>query len=464
MSTSRLSALDASFLAVESASAHMHVGWAAVFEPPPGRPVPTFAECREHIAARIGRAPRFRQVLSPPPLGFGPSIWVDDPSFDVARHVTRNRARDLTGAIDWFVSKPLRRDRPLWHVSVADRLADGRLAVIGKAHHCMVDGIAAVELASLLVDPVPDPPAPEPDGWAPQLAPRGAERLADALVATVRHQLDLATFPARVARSPRMALALAARAERASRAVLDAARPARGSSLNRPISPARHLARLERPVADLIRVKRAFGVKLNDVVLAACAGGVRDLLRRHGERPVRLKTMVPVNVRGEAPAGELGNQISFMFVDLPCDEPDPLRRLREIHMATSERKRGGEPEGAADVVRSLALVPGPLQRVISRLVASPRAFNLTVSNIPGPREPLYMLGCRLTEAYPVVPIADGHAVSIGVTTVGDGAYFGVYADPAALPDADALAASIDRSIDELLEAESLATAASPILD
>jgi diacylglycerol O-acyltransferase / wax synthase len=464
MSTSRLSALDASFLAVESPCAHMHVGWAAVFEPPADRAAPTFAECRDHIAARLNQAPRFRQVLSPPPLGVGAPIWVDDPSFDVVRHVTRSRARELTGAIDWFVSKPLRRDRPLWHVSVADQLADGRFAVIGKAHHCMVDGIAAVELASLLVDADPDPPAPEPDGWVPRPAPGGAARFADAVVEAARRQLDLAAIPARIARSPRLAVALAERAERAARAVVDAARPARGSSLNRPISAARHLARLDRPIDDLVQIKRAFGVTLNDVVLAVCAGGVRELLRGHGERPIRLKTMVPVNVRGEAPSGELGNQISFMFVDLPCDEPDPLRRLRELHMATAERKRAREPEGAADVMRSLGFVPGPVQRVISRLVASPRAFNLTVSNIPGPSEPLYMLGSRLVEAYPVVPIADGHAVSIGVTTVGDGAYFGLYADPEALPDADALAAAIDRAIDELLAAESLASARAAILD
>ena len=464
MAPARLSALDASFLAVESACAHMHVGWVAVFEPPADRPAPTFAECRDHIAARLHRAPRFRQVLSPPPLGFGSSIWVDDPSFNVARHVTRSRARELTGAIDWFVSKPLRRDRPLWHIAVADQLADGRFAVIGKAHHCMVDGIAAVELASLLVDPDPDPPALEPDTWAPRLAPRGAARLADAVGQVTRRQLDLAAIPARVARSPRLAVALAERVERATRALVDAARPARGSSLNRRISPARHLARLNRPIDDLIQIKRAFGVKLNDVILAVCAGGVRDLLRDHGERPIRLKTMVPVNVRGDAPSGELGNQISFMFVDLPCDEPDALRRLREIHMATTERKRAHKPEGGADVMRSLAFVPGPVQRVISRLVASPRAFNLTVSNIPGPPEPLYMLGCRLVEAYPVVPIADGHAVSIGVTTVADGAHFGIYVDPEALPDADALATAIDRSIDELLAAESFAPAAAPILD
>jgi diacylglycerol O-acyltransferase / wax synthase len=457
MSTSHLSALDASFLAVESDSAHMHVGWVTVFDPPPGAPPPTFAECRDHIAARLSRAPRFRQVLEPTPLGLGPPAWVDDPRFDIARHVVRGRARGLTGAVDWFLSKPLRRDRPLWQVCIADRLADGRVAVIGKAHHCMVDGIAAVELATLLVDAEPDPPPPEPDRWVARPHPSGPRRIADGLADLVRRQLDLATIPARLAGSPGRAVAAVERGHRAIRALVDAARPAGDSSLNEPISSSRHLGRLSRTVDDLLRIKRHFDVKLNDVVLAVCAGAVRELMREQDERPAPLKAMVPVNVRGAEEPGRLGNRISFMFVDLPCDEPDPVRRLRAIHMATSERKRTQRPQGADDVLRLVSLVAGPVQRLASRLVASPRAFNLTVSNIPGPREPLYMLGCPLTEAYPVVPIADGHTLSIGVTTVGDGAFFGLYSDPASLPRTDWLAAAIDRSIDELLDAATVAT-------
>jgi diacylglycerol O-acyltransferase len=451
MPTSRLSALDASFLAVESANAHMHVGWVAVFDPPAEGQPPTFAQCRDHITGRLCRAPRFRQVLEPTPLGLGAPTWVDDPAFDIHRHVVRSRARELTGAVDWFLSQPLRRDRPLWQICIADELAGGQTAVIGKAHHCMVDGIAAVEIATLLVDPEPDTPPPEPDGWVASPAPGVAMRMASAAADLARGQLELASLPLRMAASPARAAAIPERAQRAARALLGAARPAKKSSLNPPISSVRHLGRVSRPVEDLARIKRAFGVKLNDVILAACAGGVREFLRERGERGMRLKTMVPVNVRGSESADALGNRISFMFVDLPCDEPDAARRVRDIHMATSEQKRNREPEGADDVMRSLGFAPAPVQRLASKLVASPRAFNLTVSNIPGPREPLYMLGCELAEAYPVVPIADRHALSIGVTTVRDGAYFGLYADPESLPDGDRLAGSIDSSIDELIE-------------
>jgi diacylglycerol O-acyltransferase len=463
MVTSRLSALDASFLAVETENAHMHVGWVSVFDQPPEGPRPVFADFLEHIGQRVGRAPRFRQQLQPAPLGLGNPTWVDDRHFDVRRHVVRSRAGELTAAVDWFLSKPLRHDRPLWQICVADELADGRTAVIGKAHHCMVDGIAAVELATLLVDPEPEPPTPEPDGWLPRPGPAAAGRVVSAIGDLASGQLDMVRTSGRIVRSRQRIVEIPARAQRAARALFNAARPARRSSLNEPISPLRHLGRVARPVDDLVAIKRRFDVKLNDVVLAVCAGGVRELLRKRGERGVRLKTMVPVNVRGSGAAEDLGNRISFMFVDLPCDERDPVRRLREIHMTTSEVKRNRVPEGADDVMRSLGFAPPPVQRLASKLIASPRAFNLTVSNIPGPREPLYMRGCRLAEAYPVVPIAERHALSIGVTTVGDGIYFGLYADPESLPQAHSLAAAIDRSIDELIDAPEAARAEDLIL-
>jgi WS/DGAT/MGAT family acyltransferase len=450
METPRLSPLDASFLAVETPTAHMHVGWAAIFEPPEDGPRPGFEKLRRHIARRLPRAPRYRQMLRPVPLGLNAPVWVDDLDFDVSRHVVRAGRTRLTEVVDDFISEPLPRDRPLWQIAVADRLEDGRIGLIGKAHHCMVDGIAAVELGTLLLDPDPVPPPPEPDVWIPQRGPQTRELVTGALADLVRSQVQLAAIPARVAGSPARARELASRARRAAGALVDAARPARfARALNRGISPRRHLGQLDRPLEELLEIKRAFGVKLNDVLLAACAGGVREFLRERGELPIRLKTMVPVNVRDEGDPDRLGNQISFIFVDLPCDEPDAVRRVREIHAATTDRKRAGEPEGANDVMRSLGFAPPPIQRLVSRLIASPLAFNLTVSNIPGPREPLYMCGCPLVEVYPVVPIADRHALSIGVTTVCDGAFFGLYADCESLPEVDELAVCIDRAIDEL---------------
>jgi WS/DGAT/MGAT family acyltransferase len=247
-------------------------------------------------------------------------------------------------------------------------------------------------------------------------------------------------------------LGLAEDAQRAARALgRSLARPAPPTILNRPISPLRHLGMAGRPLDDLKRIKRRFHTTVNDVVLAASSGGVRRFMQERGERPCRLKTMVPVSLRDTGEAGDLGNRISFVFMDLPCDEPDPVRRLLDIHVAMSDRKAAGEPQGGDKVLRAVGFAPHAIQALVSRLIASPLTFNLTISNIPGPQVPLYMLGCELREAYPVVPISDRHAVSIGITTINQGAFFGVYADRETLPEAELLAHSIDESIEELLE-------------
>jgi hypothetical protein len=160
--------------------------------------------------------------------------------------------------------------------------------------------------------------------------------------------------------------------------------------------------------------------------------------------------MVPVNVRN-GDASEFGNRISFVFIDLPCDEPDPLRRLQDIHLEMTERKEAGLPEGGDTAMAAIKYLPRPAQHAIGRMIASPKTFNLTVSNIPGPREPMYMRGCELEAAYPVVPIADKHALSIGMTTIRDQACFGLYAASEMFPDSDGLADAMSASLDELFE-------------
>jgi diacylglycerol O-acyltransferase / wax synthase len=444
----RLSPLDASFLQVESPTAHMHVGWAARFAPPARGAVPSFEDIRSHIAGRLARAPRYRQKLASVPLGVGDPVWIDAAGFDIAEHVRRARSSEFSRTVDAVMSTPLDHDRPLWELWVADRLEDGGLGVVGKAHHCMVDGLAAVELAGLLLDPTTDPPPAEPDGWRPESPPDGLGLAAQAVLGKAGALLGLVGTSARVAFSPQRLLDGLPRSTEMTRALAQALRPApTDPAINQPISPSRHLALIRRPLAELVRVKQHFGATVNDVLLASSSGGLRQFQESRGETPGALKTMVPVSLRdGE----NLGNQISFVFVDLPCDEPDPVRRLQDVHAEMNARKRDRAAAGADQVMKAVELAPRTLRARVSRLVASPRAFNLTVSNIPGPREPLYMLGCELEEAYPVVPIADGHALSIGMTTVKDTACFGVYADSESVPEADVIAAGIEETLDELL--------------
>src|SRR4051794_29867786 len=447
MPPERLSALDASFLAVEGPSAHMHVGWAATFEPPADRP--DFDTPFEHIPGRLGRAPRYRQRLAPDPLGLNAPLWIDAEDFDPAEHIHRSAAEDLPQLADAVLSEPLRRDRPLWEFWIADRLRDGRIGLVGKAHHCMVDGIAAVELGSLLLDAAPEPPAPARDDeqdWLPAPPPHALELLARGAWDRTREQLGLLRYPLALARSPLTLPGLGLRTARAlAGAVLPVAPP---SPLNEPGSPARHLATARRPLSELRAIRKAHGATVNDVLLAAVAGALRRHAERAGERPRDLKAMVPVNVRDED-AGELGNRITFMFVELPASVADPVVRLELVADATRSRKEAGVPEDADAALKALSFAPRPVQTAAAHALASPRVYNLVVSNIPGPRLPLYLRGCRLHDAYPVVPLSARHALSVGMTTIGDHACFGLYADAATLPDSDALADDLDAALDEL---------------
>ena len=361
--------------------------------------------------------------------------------------------RDLSKVVDEVMSRRLSRDRPMWELWIADRLGDGRIGVVGKAHHAMVDGLAAVELATLLMDPTPEPPEPEADGWHPATPPGAFALFAGGLANRTSRLIDVATLPLQAVRHPRRALRAPAVALEASLALADAARPGAGlPPFVRPTSPLRHLAMARRPLAELRRDQGSTG----RVRQRRPAGGGRRrdprFLQETGTDPIRLKTMVPVSLRSAAEADGLGNRISFVFVDLPCDEPDPVRRVQNVARSMGVRKDANEPEGADSLMRLVGYAPRTLQRVASRLVSSPRSFDLVVSNIPGPPEPLWMLGCRLEEAYPIVPFADSHSLSIGLTTVCDEAFLGLYADRRALPDADRLAELVDAEFDELLSA------------
>lgn len=452
MAPTPLSPLDESFLATESPTAHMHVGWAAVFDPPARRPRPSFEELKRHIEGRLSLAPRYRQKLSPAPLGLGAPSWVDDEDFSIERHVMSSPGGDLDHLVAECMSRPLERDRPMWEICVADRLSDGRIGLVGKVHHCMVDGIAAVELGLLLLDPTPEPsPAQEDAEWSPEPQPGRLTRLREAASQRARAQIELARSGVDFLLQPGPLRQLVGRAGRAAGTLTRAVRPATPiAPLNEPISTRRRLARAVRPLADLQRIKQRNRATVNDVYLAIAAGAVRQLLLERGQEPRPLKTMVPVNVREQGEGEQLGNRISFMFVDLPCDEPDPERRLAHLRVATSRGKRSGEAGAADALLRLLGQAPRRLQRLASRVVASPWMFNLTVSNIPGPREPVFMLGCELREAYPIVPLADRHALSIGMTTIQDRACFGLYADRSSLGDVDRVAEAVERSSEELL--------------
>jgi diacylglycerol O-acyltransferase len=458
MPSGRLTALDASFLKLETASAHMHVAWRGRFEPGLRRPAITLARVRAQVASRLDAAPRFRQRLAFPPGGFANPVWVDDRDFDLARHVTAlsgddepiSRARfDARG--DHALSQPLDRSRPLWALHLAPRLEDGSVGVLMKIHHAMVDGLSALALALLLLDLDPDAPEPAalPETWSGE-APPGSARLAmDALTGYGAEPLRAAGRAMRAARSPTR---LTETLRRTALAVGDdVTRPAPASHLNVLIGPERTLVGHSVDIETMLRIKRARRASLNDVALAVVAGGLRELALRRQVAPAPLKVMVPVSRRTTEQAGALGNRIAFVGISLPVHLRTPLARLEAIRAATQAFKQGDRAAGGEAIMDGLGLLPGPLQTPFVRYASSARMYNLVVSNVPGPRFPVYLLGAECVEVLPVIPLSEGHALSVGVFSMRDRLCFGGYADPAALPHAGELPGALAASAQELGE-------------
>ena len=448
--TERLSPLDASFLHVETPSAHMHVAWKARFEPDPANPPITIERVRALVDSRLENVPRLRQRLAFPPGGFGPPVWVDDAEFRIERHVlalgpddeplTRKRYDSM---VDGVLSVPLERGRPLWEIHVAPWLEDGGAGVVMKAHHAMVDGISGVALAMLILDVDPDAtPAQEPPRWAPKSPPsRGRlvlESLADSGLSPMR-------TAGRIARTGGFRSLPRALAE-------DVLSAAPSSYLNAALTPRRTVVGHSTDLGAMLEARLTHGVTLNDLALAVVSSALRQVALYRGVMPAPLKAMVPVTRRPEGDAGALGNRIAFVSVTLPVHERRPVRRLEAIREQTSAFKAGERALGGEVILGALGMLPPLAQARAARLAASPRAYNLVVSNVPGPRAPVYLLGARAVEAYPVVPLSDRHALSIGIFSLHDRLCFGGYADPEALPQVRELPSALCASVLEILQA------------
>ena len=447
----RLSALDSSFLTVETPVAHMHVGWLSTLLLPNGSDAADGRELAKRIAARLHLAPRFRQRLAFSPVG--DPAWVDDPGFRLDRHVreiggappTRAQLDVIAGE---FLSSQLDRSGPLWEIAVVPRLADDRRgAIIGKVHHAMVDGIAAVELGMLLFDLAPDAALPERVDWQPEQAAGPLQLAAGSVVDGAVEQFRAARRVAALGMSPRRTARIAETMRRAALQVAeDVVRPAPPSFLNRDIGPKRAMVCERMPAERLMRIKEERGVKLNDVVLAVVSGALRRFADFHGEEAKPIRAMVPVSVRGEESGG---NQITFAFLDLPLEETRPLRRLSVLYGRTQDLKQSGRIAGSEVILRSAGQLPGFLKERAARMAASPRMYNVTVSNVPGPSVRLFAAGCEVEAIYPVIPITEGHALAIGVLTYSDWVHFACYVDPEALPASPELGKLIEGSVREL---------------
>jgi diacylglycerol O-acyltransferase len=456
MAGDRLTGLDASFLHLEDASAHMHVAGVMLFEGPP----PPYEELLEVFERRLPLVPRYRQRLAFVPLGQGRPRWVDDPHLNLRYHVrstalpspgSEEQLQNLAGRV---FSQQLDRDKPLWEVWLVEGLEGDRFAMLSKTHHALVDGISGVDIMSVLFDTSAEPLTPTGPGdrWLPRPLPSRAQLLGEAL-------LERATIPTEVVRSVRAVF-------RGPLRMLEAAReaavgvgamawaglnPAPPSPYNAPIGPHRRFTWMRASLRDIKAIKDSLGGTVNDVVLATVAGALGRHLRRRGHNTdgLELKAMVPVSVRQDVERGALGNKVAAMMAPLPVWCQEPVARLDIVREELKGLKSSGQAVGAQVLTDLSGFAPSTIMDQASRLMARQRFFNLVVTNVPGPQVPLYLLGRRMLDPFPMVPLAKGQGIGVALLSYDGAINFGVVGDFDLLWDLDDFADDLRQSLAEL---------------
>jgi WS/DGAT/MGAT family acyltransferase len=467
----RLSYLDSSFLALESRSAHMHVGAIAILAAAPLQTSDGGIDkdrIRGLIESKLELIPRYRQRLARVPLEDHP-VWVDDEHFNLDYHVRHyslprpgsiEQLKDLVGII---VSQQLDRSKPLWEFNIVEGLEGDRFALISKIHHAMIDGIAGVDLMAVLLNLAPSGDINEPKPFVPRPVPSSSELLIK----------ETARRTGRVLRAARSIRQLTDEAAQMTGEGLYRVRAAGYSlasgwltkasdtPLNGVVGPGRVFGTLATPLSEVKEIKNLAGGSVNDVVLATVAGGVRNFLIEHRGYEfddIDFRAMAPVSIRSHDERGTLGNRVAMWLVSLPIADPDPLSRLEAVKQATRHLKETDQALGAATLVRLSAGAPATLVSMASRLATGVRPFNMTVTNVPGPQFPLYLLESRMLESYALVPLWHGHGVGVALFSYAGQMYWGFNADREIVPDVDIFAASIGAAFDELHSAVQTAAA------
>ncbi|MGE0067528.1 MAG: wax ester/triacylglycerol synthase family O-acyltransferase [Solirubrobacterales bacterium] len=455
----RLTSFDTSFLVNERSNGHMAIGAVLVCD---GEP-PSQDDFAAHIRSRVHHLPRLRQRLAFPPLRLGTPFWIDDPDFQLDNHMSRVKLpapgdeaafRDLVGEI---LSAPLDRSRPLWQLVMVKGLNDDRFAIVYKTHHALADGFSAVDIGKLLFDPEANPvPAREEAPWNPQHPPSRGALLARDISGVGGTLRRLTRWLLQAVRQPGRARERAGNGVAGLWEVTSALfQPAPKVPLNVEIGPARSFTWAELPLAEVKRIKNAFGVTVNDVILATTASALRRWLRDRGVRTegMELKALVPVSVRTIDEEGELGNRLTAMRGPLPVGIADPIERLQAVRVGMDALKSSKQPLGAEtiwglnDWFRDFA--PPVLLRPTAAINFSTRLFNLLVTNFPGPQIPFYVLGREVTGVFPVGFLARRHALAIAIVSYNGKVGIGVLADRAAMPDLERISDYLGEAVGEL---------------
>ncbi len=454
----RLSVIDASFLHQEDHASHMHVGGLIVAAGPP----PPYEEFLDSIRMRLHLVPRYRQRLAFPPGGTGRPLWADDTTFNLEYHV-RLTALPAPGSEEQLLnlaarifSQQLDRSKPLWELWLVEGIADGRFALISKTHHSLIDGVAGVDLATVMFDLGPEPPAFEDDSlepWKPAPEPHGAELLGAGMAGMARAGVSLATKaigallePERTVQDARVA------AEGVGEIVWAGLNPAPPTPLNVEIGPHRRFVGIRSELGDFKTVKNAFGGTVNDVVLAVVAGALREWLHTRGVSTagLELRALVPVSVRTERDKSAGGNRLAVMRGPLPVYVEDPVERLGVVSAAMADLKESKQAVGAEVLAGAQTFAPPTILAQASRLNFSTRLFNLLVTNVPGPQFPLYVQGREMQAIFPVAFLPSDHALAIAIMSYNGQMNFGLLGDYDALGDIGAIADNIKAALAELV--------------
>ena len=454
----RLSATDASFLAGEKESSHMHVGAVMIFEGPP----PDHEETLEHIESRLHLVPRYRQKLAVPRFEMGRPLWVDDPSFNLDYHV-RHTALASPGGLEQLrvltariFSQRLDRSKPLWECWFVQGLEDDRFAIISKAHHALVDGISGVDLATVLFDLSPVPPArAHVPKWTPRREPSQVELIAEGVKGLIRRPFELgrgavgaALHPEHTARRVRNA------AEGFGEVAWAGLNPAPETPLNVPIGSHRRIVWVETELEQFKTIKNSLGGSVNDVVLAVTSGALGHWLRTRGVRTegLELRAQVPVSIRSDDEHDRLGNRITVMRAPLPVYARDPIERLRIVRESMQGLKESKQALAAKMLVELEDFAPPTILSMAARTHWSTRLFNMIVTNVPGPQFPIYLLGRELLELVPVAFLPDNYALTIAAMSYNGKLVFSLLGDYDAMPDIDLVGEYMQESLQELLTA------------
>jgi diacylglycerol O-acyltransferase len=442
----RLTALDASFLDWEDESCHMHVGAVLLLEPGPlttpdgGVDAGRIRTC---IESRLPLIPRYRQRLAYTPIEHHP-VWIDDDRFNLFYHVRHSSLpkpgdeRQLKRLCGRILSQKLDLTKPLWEVWIIEGLASGLFAIVAKAHHCMVDGIAGVDLLNVVLSPSPTVALEPAPPWQPRAAPSAARIAAGEVWRRTKLSLDLPRAAARALATP-LGSARAAwdRLSGIVETMTGGLAPAAETPLNPPaIGPHRRFDWMRMELADVKAVRTALGGTVNDVVLATASGALRRLLERRGVATAGLdfRALVPVNVRAPAEQGGLGNRIVEMITRLPVEEPDPRRRLASV-IDTMARLKSSHQVAGSELIEEISdWTATAVLTALLRLAIQQRSYNVIITNVPGPQVPLFLLGAPLRDTFPMVPLFPNQALGLAIFSYAGGLGWGLNADWDLVPD------------------------------